>query len=120
MLSIRQMPSDDQLIPRFFNFIIALQCIVSDWPLYLGASRIVGMPLGLALQSLRTLRNFRPVWSRAKGGGGGGGEGGGEGGGTVWSGGGGGYKTILCNTTGQSQFIVQLIFILHFVFWTSE
>ena len=114
MLSIRQMPSDDQLIPRFFNFIIdiALQCIVSDWPLYLGASRIVGMPLGLALQSLRTLRNFRPVWSRAKGGGGGGGEGGG----TVWSGGGGGYKTILCNTTGQSQFIVQMIFILHFVF----
>ena len=106
MLSIRQMPSDDQLIPRFFNFII-----VSDWPLYLGASRIVGMPLGLALQSLRTLRNFRPVWSRAKGGGGGGGEGGG----TVWSGGGGGYKTILCNTTGQSQFIVQLILILHFL-----
>ena len=114
MLSIRQMPSDDQLIPRFFNFIIALQCIVSDWTLYLGASRIVGMPLGLALQSLRTLRNFRPVWSRAKGGGGGGGEAGGTL--TVWSGGGGGYKTILCNTTGQSQFIVQLIFILHFVF----
>ena len=114
------MPSDDQLIPRFFNFVIALQCIASDWPLYLGASRIVGMPLGLALQSLRTLRNFRPVWSRAKGGGGGGG--GGEAGGTltVWSGGGGGYKTILCNTTGQSQFIVQLILIMHFVFWTSE
>ena len=111
MLSIRQMPSDDQLIPRFFNFII-----VSDWPLYLGASRIVGMPLGLALQSLRTLRNFRPVWSRAKGGGGGGGGGGAGGTLTVWSGGGGGYKTILCNTTGQSQFIVQLIFILHFVF----
>ena len=49
-----------------------------DFPLYLGASRVVGMPLRLALQSFRALRNFRPVWS------------------------GGGYKTILCNMTGQS------------------
>ena len=55
--------------------------IVSDFALYLGASRVVGMPLRLALQSFRALRNFRPVWS----------------------GGGGGYKTILCNMTGQSR-----------------